>query len=63
MLTPAVFALLCIAILPNYASAFLNMDVQWVVQGYSFGFQGFFIEFLGIADVISQELPLLRLRQ
>jgi hypothetical protein len=56
-------ALICAVVLPHYASAFLNMDVQWVVQGYSFGFQGFFIEFLGIADVLAKEMPLLRLSQ
>ena len=39
------------------------MDVRWVIQGYTFGFQGFLIEFLGIADSLKNEIPTLRVEQ
>jgi glycosyltransferase involved in cell wall biosynthesis len=39
----------------------LWMDVQWIIQGYSIGFSGFFVEFLGIAEYFSKLVPLGRL--
>lgn len=41
----------------------LHMDVEWILQGKSFGFSGFFVEFLGISRAIQTFLPHLRLAQ
>jgi len=39
----------------------LDISLQWVMQGYSIGFQGFFVELLGFAGSISRMLPQSRL--
>eukprot|EP01035_Chromulina_nebulosa_P023623 gene23623-30634_t len=41
----------------------LHMDVEWILQGKSFGFSGFFVELLGISRAIRTFLPHLRLAQ
>jgi len=28
-----------------------NLEVDWVIQGYNFGFQGFMVEFMGYMKV------------
>ena len=39
----------------------LIMDVQWVMQGVQFSFQGFFVEFLGYSSAFIEFMPYLRL--
>lgn len=39
----------------------LDISLEWVMQGYSIGFQGFFVELLGFAGSISNMLPQSRL--
>jgi glycosyltransferase involved in cell wall biosynthesis len=41
----------------------LNMDIVWVMQGFHFGFQGFFVELLGISNSLVENFPQLRLVQ
>ena len=41
----------------------LNMDIEWVMQGFEFGFQGFMVEFLGYSSAIRKILPQTRLVQ
>ena len=41
----------------------LLMDIEWILQGKSFGFSGFFVELLGISRSIKTVLPNLRLTQ
>ena len=41
----------------------LNMDIEWVMQGFEFGFQGFMVEFLGYSSAIRKILPHTRLVQ
>jgi glycosyltransferase involved in cell wall biosynthesis len=45
----------------NISKSMLWMDVQWVLQGYEIGFQGFFVEFLGYAESFMNLIPLGRL--
>lgn len=35
----------------------LPMNVEWVLQGFSLGFTGFFVEYLGLSSSIVQLLP------
>lgn len=39
----------------------LNVDVEWIFQGNEFGFQGFFVEYLGISSAMRSLLPLSRI--
>ena len=39
----------------------LLIDVEWVIQGRKLGFDGFFMEFLGISSALKTLLPQLRL--
>lgn len=39
----------------------LDLDVEWIMQGYSIGFQGFFVELLGFSSSLVTLLPQLRL--
>lgn len=41
----------------------LILDIEWVIQGFRFGFQGFFVEFLGFSSSLREYLPFLRLTQ
>jgi hypothetical protein len=41
----------------------LYMDVEWVMQGWGFGFQGFYVEFLGYMDGLHALLPNTRIVQ
>lgn len=41
--------------------AVLDISLEWVMQGYNIGFQGFFVELLGFAGSISKLLPQARL--
>ena len=47
----------------NNNSSPLHMDVEWILQGKTFGFSGFFVEILGISRAIRAHLPHLRLAQ
>lgn len=39
----------------------LNIDLEWVMQGYQIGFQGFFVELLGFSESLVRFLPQARL--
>jgi hypothetical protein len=41
----------------------LRMDVEWVMQGWNFGFQGFYVEFLGYLEGLRKYLPYARIVQ
>lgn len=41
----------------------LNMDVEWIIQGYNFGFQGFFVELLGLSSGLIKLIPQLKITQ
>jgi glycosyltransferase involved in cell wall biosynthesis len=45
----------------GYSRSVLNLDLEWVMQGYQIGFQGFFVELLGFSESIVQLLPQARL--
>lgn len=45
----------------GYEKSVLNMDLQWVMQGYQIAFQGFFVELLGFSESISKLMPQARL--
>lgn len=46
---------------PQNTAGVLNMDVHWVIQGFNFDFQGFFIEILGFSSSLIELIPHLRL--
>jgi hypothetical protein len=39
------------------------MDVEWIIQGYNFGFQGFFVELLGLSSGLIKLIPQLKITQ
>jgi hypothetical protein len=41
----------------------LYMDIEWVMQGWKFGFQGFYVEFLGYSSAFKTLMPNLRIVQ
>ena len=41
----------------NQSQIILPMNIEWVLQGYSLGFTGFFIEYLGLSSAIVELLP------
>lgn len=38
----------------------LDIDVEWIMQGYNIGFQGFFVELLGLSSSLVNLLPQIR---
>ena len=47
----------------NVSEPPIAMDIEWVMQGHLFGFQGFFVEFLGMSSGIRKLMPMTRLVQ
>ncbi|KAJ1407866.1 hypothetical protein B484DRAFT_403684 [Ochromonadaceae sp. CCMP2298] len=41
----------------GYERSQLLVDLHWVIQGYSFGFQGFFVEMLGLSGALAAIIP------
>jgi glycosyltransferase involved in cell wall biosynthesis len=41
----------------GYERSKLLVDLHWVIQGYSFGFQGFFVEMLGLSGALADIIP------
>ena len=40
-----------------------NLEIDWIIQGYSFGFHGFMVEFLGFMKGIEEYMPQLSVMQ
>lgn len=45
----------------GYEKSVLDINLEWVIQGYNIGFQGFFVELLGFSGSLSTLLPQARL--
>jgi len=45
----------------GYDTSVLDINLEWVIQGYNIGFQGFFVELLGFAGSLVKLLPQSRL--
>jgi len=60
----ALSLILCITFAQIVASdPIYNLEIDWIMQGYDFGFQGFMVEFLGFSAGLRKLMPQMRIMQ